>query len=150
MIDVGLLLKEFDTSTIPERDCRAFPKQPFARCYVVFEYDGESCPIYEEFTFNDAGEMTFIEAWSDLPGLLPMDRNRDPWAERTDIGRLSSRIPGLGNETGRIDLDSTWMREAAATDPDVADFAVRAADQWTWWMDELEAAENLYERGCGW
>ena len=53
-----------DPSTVPTRDCRAFSVQPFARCYVTFEYKDGPCPIYEEFVFNDQGEMTFIEAWS--------------------------------------------------------------------------------------
>ena len=71
-------------SIVPERDCRFFDEQPFGRCRVVFYYDDEShqgrgCPIYEEFTFNDAGEVTFIEAWSDLPGFLPMPEG-DTWA----------------------------------------------------------------------
>ena len=63
-----------DPSTVPVRDCRAFSVQPFARCYVTFEYAEGSCPIYEEFVFNDQGEMTFIEAcraWKAVHGSLP-------------------------------------------------------------------------------
>ena len=63
-------VKVFTPASI-DRDCRFFDEQPFARCYIVFNYADGPCPIYEEFTFNDAGEMTFIEAWSDLPGMLP-------------------------------------------------------------------------------
>lgn len=141
-------------STVPERDCRFFESQPFARCRVTFFYedhDGQPCPVYEEFTFNDAGEMTFIEAWSDLPGMLPMDDGADPWAEGEDVSRLSTRIPGLGNADGRIDLDSQWMLDAAAEDPDVEDFVTRANDWYATWSDELDAAgDDLWERGCGW
>jgi hypothetical protein len=42
-----------------------------ARCYVSFEYDEGSCPMYEEFVFSGQAEMTFIDPWSDQPGLLP-------------------------------------------------------------------------------
>ena len=141
-----------DPSTVPVRDCRAFSVQPFARCYVVFEYEEGPCPIYEEFVFNDQGEMTFIEAWSNLPGFLPMtDPDGDPWAEGTDVERLSTRIPGLGNETGRIDLDSEAMKRAADEDPEVADFVRRAKDFWPAYFEAaLEAGPDYYARGCGW
>jgi len=141
-------------STIPQRDCRAFDQNPFGRCRVTFFYEaheGRGCPIYEEFTFNEAGEITFIEAWSDQPGLLPMSDPSDTWAEGTNIHRLSTRIPGLGNEDGRIDLSSKAMAEAEADDEDVADFAYRARDWSTTWFAELEAAgDDMWERGCGW
>ncbi len=143
-------------STVPERDCRAFDVQPFARCYVVIEYDGGPCPIYEEFAFNDAGEMTFIEAWSSTPGLLPFDANADKWAEQSDLKRLSTLVPGLGNERGLIDPDAPWMDAAAAEDEDIADFQRRAQDFWVTWVSELEkhgsdfSEESLYGYGCGW
>lgn len=145
-------LLQFYPSVVPERECRFFDQQPFGRCYVVFYYDahdGKPCPIYEEFTFNDAGEITFIEAWSDVDGLRPMEQG-DRWAEQP-IDRLATRVPGLGNATGTIDLDSTWMSEASATDPDVADFVTRARDWQTTWTAELEASgDDLWDRGCGW
>ncbi len=151
MIQTGATLRQVDPSTVPTRDCRFFPTQPFARCYVVFEYEGGLCPIYEEFTFNDQGQTTFIEAWSDLPGFLPMDPDEDPWAERTDINRLSTRVPGLGNAEGLIDIESVWMREAGQSDPEVADFALRASDQWKYWGQELQAApSDFFDIGCGW
>lgn len=151
MNSTASILRLFDPSTVPERDCRAFDIQPFGRCYITFEYDERPCPIYEEFTFNDAGEITFIEAWSDLPGMLPMENENDPWAEGDNIGRLSTRVPGLGNSEGLVDLDSAWVKEAAKTDEDLADYIMRAKDQWNYWMEELEAAgDDLYERGCGW
>ena len=150
MIEVSLGLKELDPSTVPVRDCRFFLQQPFARCYVEFQYENGPCPIYEEFTFNDQGEMTFIEAWSNLPGLLP-NTPEDPWAEAPDFPRLSTRIPGLGNEAGLINLDSQWMQAAAATDADVADFAMRALDWWKYWFEALAAAdEGFFATGCGW
>lgn len=151
MYQTGLVLKAMDPSTVPVRECRFFEVQPFARCYVVFEYGGGPCPIYEEFTFNDEGEMTFIEAWSDLPGYRPMADPDDRWAEGTGVHRLSTRVPGLGIATGRIDLDSRWMTEAAAADPELADFVKRARDQWTHWFEALNAAdEDFFAVGCGW
>jgi len=150
MIEVGRALKELDPSTVPVRDCRFFPDQPFARCYVQFEYAEGPCPIYEEFTFNDQGQMTFIEAWSDLPDLLPV-RVDDPWAEAPDFPRLSTRIPGLGNETGTINPDGEWMMQAAAEDPLVADFALRITDWWRYWLEAVaRAEEDFFATGCGW
>ncbi len=143
-------------STIPERDCRAFDEQPFGRCRVVFFYEdelheGRGCPIYEEFTFNDAGEITWIEAWSDLPGLLPMDASQDAWAEGEGVTRLSTRIPGLGSSRGMIDLDGEAMAAAVERDDDVADFVVRANDWWNTWSEEYGAAgDEMWEVGCGW
>jgi hypothetical protein len=140
-------------STVSERDCRAFDTQPFGRCRVVFAYeahDDQPCPIYEEFTFNDAGEITFIEAWSDLPGFLPAD-DGDPWAEGEQTTRLSTRIPGLGTPTGRIELHGEAMDAAASEDPDVADFVTRADDWYATWTAEVAAAgDDMWEVGCGW
>jgi hypothetical protein len=140
-----------DPSTVPVRDCRAFSVQPFARCYVTFEYAEGSCPIYEEFVFNDQGEMTFIEAWSDQPGYLPMADPNDRWAEGPDVHRLSTKVPGLGNELGRIDLDSEGMQEAAADDAEIADFVRRTQDFWPAWLEaSAEAGPDYFSRGCGW
>lgn len=145
------VLAVFPGTTVPERDCRAFDTQPFARCRVSLDYDGRACPIYEEFTFDDAGEITFVEAWSDQPSLLPWDGEADPWAEGDGIGRLSARIPGLGTASGRIDPAGEEMTAAGEEDPDVADFARRAQDFWDTWLEAYEAAgDDLYERGCGW
>jgi hypothetical protein len=146
--EVALVL---EPSTVPTGDCRAFAVQPFARCYVSFEYDAGSCPIYEEFVFNDQGEMTFIEAWSDQPGLLPMSDPTDRWAEGPDVRRLSTKIPGLGNATGLIDLDSEAMQRAASEDPEVADFVRRAQNFLPSWLQALEdAGSDYFARGCGW
>jgi hypothetical protein len=118
---------------------------------VAFEYEKGPCPIYEEFVFNDQGEMTFIEAWSDQPGLLPTSDSSDRWAEGSDVHRLSTKIPGLGNETGLIDLSSEAMQRAAAEDPEVADFVRRAEDFWPSWLEALgDAGPDYFARGCGW
>ena len=152
MIESNEVLKLIDPSTVENRDCRFFETQPFARCYVDFVYEKNMmpCPIYEEFTFNDAGEMTFIEAWSYLPGLSPVSE-ADPWGEAEDFPRLANRVPGLGNSTGTIDLESPYMIDAAMTDPDLADFALRASDWSFWWADAYaNAPEDFFEVGCGW
>lgn len=151
MILTTELAVSFEPSTVPTRDCRAFDVQPFARCYVNFEYDAGDCPIYEEFVFNDQGEITFIEAWSDQPEFLPMPDPTDRWAEAPDVPRLSTKVPGLGNETGLIDLDSEAMQRAAAEDPEVADFVRRAKSFWPSWQQAgEEAGPDYYPRGCGW
>ena len=134
-----------------DRDCRFFEQQPFARCHVVFQYERGACPIYEEFVFNEQGEMTFIEAWSDFSGMFPSDQASDPWAEADGVVRLSTRVPGLGNEQGRIDLGADWMLEAAANDPTLADFVHRASDFWGTWFAELAVApDDFFGLGCGW
>lgn len=151
LIETAALVLAHDPSTVPTRDCRFFEVQPFARCRVVFEYEGGPCPIYEEFTFNDQGEMTFIEAWTEAPGLGPTDLVADPWAEGADVHRLSTRVPGLGNATGRIEPDGPSMTDIAARDPEVADFAARAQDFWGTYLKELgENGKDIYPRGCGW
>lgn len=150
LIDTGLALRRFDPSTVPERDCRFFDTQPFARCYVVFEYDEGPCPIYEEFTFDDLGRMTFIEAWSDLPGLVPLAEG-DRWGEDSSFPRLANRIPGLGRPEGGFDLESEAMARASRRDPEVADFAARAADWEAAWARALRDADrDFFAQGCGW
>lgn len=142
-----------DPSTVEDRECRFFATQPFARCYVNFVYAGGGCPIYEEFTYNEAGEMTFLEAWSVQPGRMPVaDYESDRWAEGPDAERLSTRIPGLGSPSGAIVLDAPWMRAAAEADADVADFVRRASDFWGTWREAFDAAggEAVYAIGCGW
>lgn len=129
-------------SIVEDRVCEGHDEQPFGRCTVVFYYDeheGRGCPIVEEFVFNDAGEVTWIEAWSDLDGYR-------------DVPRLSGRIPGLGNAEGRIDLESEAMLAAAEEDEDVADFVTRANDWRDTWLAELEdsGGDAMWEEGCGW
>ena len=151
MIDSTKAAVAADPSTVPTRQCEAFATQPFARCYVVFKYKEGSCPIYEEFTFNNQGLMTFIEAWSDLPGMMPMDKAKDRWAQGAGIRRLSTKVPGLGNDKGLIDLDAQYMKDAAAKDKDVADFVCRAENFMAAWLKALQdAGQDLYKKGCGW
>ena len=66
------LLLLYPTKVI-NRKCRGFDVQPFGRCHVTFHYlkGDHLVDIYEEFTFNDAGEITFIEAWTDELGFNP-------------------------------------------------------------------------------
>lgn len=151
MIDVSAGLRLVDPSTVPVRDCRYFDHQPFARCFVVFEYAGGACPIYEEFVFDAAGRMTFIEAWSDLPGLRPQTDAMDPFGARRTFYRLSTRVPGLGHQDGLLDPTSPAMRSAAASDPHLAELALRAQDWQTHWVSAYQAAPtDFFARGCGW
>jgi hypothetical protein len=103
------------------KDCRAFTTQPFARCYVEFDYAGKRCPIYEEFFFNDAAQ-TFVEAWSNQPGRLPMQSASDKWAEGV-VHRLGSKVPMLGGPLGDLDIDDDAFRAAAAKDSELNDFS---------------------------
>lgn len=146
MIWTDILLK-LNPTAYASIDCRAFDVQPFGRCHVVFDYSGELCPIYEEFTFNDQGEMTFIEAWTDAPGWLPMEEG-DYWAEGENVKRLATRVPGLGNATGLIDLNAAWMAEAAEQDADLANLVRRAKKPYDAWLKELLARSKEVAGGC--
>ena len=152
MINTGLFLREFDPSTVPVRDCRVFPTQPFARCYIDFEYEGGRCPIYEEFTFNDEGEMTFIEAWSHDPAEPFMGEGRS-WGERDDFPRLSTRVPGLGTPSGPIPYDDPELlrRAEERADEQVLDYLARITDWRRFWLQTLRDADrDFFAIGCGW
>ena len=109
-----------------------------------------TCPIYEEFTFNDKGEMTFIEAWSDLPGFC--------LKETMTVGQKSQTIrvsqPAYldwAMPQCTIDLESKGDKKTAAqSDPELADFAKQAG--WTkYWREEVENADpDFFAIGCGW
>lgn len=123
LINSDILLKLYSTK-YDTVNCRFFEKEPFCRCHVIFNYSGYRYPIYEEFTFNNKGEITFIEAWSDYPSLLPMNK-KDYWAEADSVKRLSAKLPGLGNAEGRINYKATWMLNAANNDTTIADLLQR-------------------------
>lgn len=140
MIQIDIMLKWYPTKydTI---DCRYFDRQPFCRCHVIFNYSEKHVPIYEEFTFNDQGEITFIEAWSDYPSLLPM-KKEDYWAEGPNVNRLSTRVPGLGNKEGRIHIKAPWMIEAARSDSDLADLLHRLKHPITTYFREIHKQKS--------
>jgi len=147
------LVKIGAPAVVSHRDCRFFAVQPFARCRVSFDYTdkgGKGCPIYEEFTFNDTGEMTFVEAWSDQPALLPFAATADKWGEGPGVLRLSTRVPGLGSATGKLDLGSAAMQTAAGKDPLLADFVARTADFWAAFNQASADAGDYFKTGCGW
>lgn len=129
------LLILYPTKVI-NRDCRGFKVQPFGRCRVTFHYEkpDEYIDIYEEFTFNDQGEVTFIEAWSDLPGYMPMDPDIDFWAEGESVKRLSTKVPGLGSENGRLHRKS--LRKSAKKDKDLKNLLKRLRLPVTHWIYE--------------
>lgn len=127
------LLILYPTKVI-DRDCRFFEEQPFARCRVTFHYlkSDEFIPIYEEFTFNNQGEMTFIEAWSDVRGYLPMDEELDPWAQGENVYRLSTKVPGLGSWNGKV--NRKHLKRHAKWDKDLKNLRKRLRFpryQWT-------------------
>ena len=146
LIWTDTLLKLFPTA-YDKIDCRGFEQQPFGRCHVVFNYSGRLCPIYEEFTFNSQGEITFIEAWSDFPSLLPMDAD-DTWAESKNVKRLANKVPGLGNGKGLIDSNAAWMIAAAQQDTDIANLRYRLNNTYTAYYDAISKHEGDLFSGC--
>lgn len=114
-----------------EREHRFFMQQPFARsmvtCYFGNDIQAKAHPIkfYYEFTFNDVGEITFIECWLARQGdQLPSFRH-DGWPTG-DIYRLSSILPGLGNQYGIVDMNSAVMYIAGTNDEYIAELRSRA------------------------
>jgi len=153
MVVTDAMLKLTPTSYY-KLDCRFFAEQPFCRCHVVFNYSGMTCPIYEEFTFNDAGEITFIEAWSDFPSLLPMGPGADGiWDESeywalNDAKRLATKVPGLGSATGKIAIGTICMDEAAELDADIAELLKRLNRPAFYWFKQLFTHFEELENGC--
>ena len=123
---------------VVNRECRGFDVQPFGRCHVRFEYKNpkHNVDIYEEFTFNDQGEITFIEAWTDEPGFWPMSDPNDYWAEGI-VNRLSTRVPGLGSSNGLVRLRNPHLKKLAKSDPEVKDLFKRLRNPAYWWTVEL-------------
>jgi hypothetical protein len=152
--DILLKLNPTQYDTI---DCQFFNEQPFCRCHVVFDYSGEKCPIYEEFVFNDKGEITFIEAWSDYESKLPQGMNAgadgvwsydEYWGKQPNVYRLSTKIPGLGNSTGKIVLNSSYMQKAMAQDANIADLVKRLKDPFTTYIQYLATHQEELAHGC--
>lgn len=121
---------------ITKRECKGFLIQPFSRCRVTFHYKwiDSHVEIYEEFTFNDAGEITFIEAWSDKNGYRPMDARTDYWAEGDNVARLSTRVPGLGRPDGRYQLRQ--IGQLARSDKDLKGLQKRLKMPVIAWIQE--------------
>jgi hypothetical protein len=128
--EAGLYLSDSAIRLYPcvveEREHRYFNKNPFVRSLVTFYYNHNKenpIRIYEEFTFNSKGEMTFIEAWS---ADLLTARDSDNWPTFDAVKRLSVKIPGLRNSSRSIDLNSVYFKRAARKDEDVKNFRDRA------------------------
>lgn len=119
-----------------DRDCRSFLTQPFARCRVTFHYlkSDSRVAIYEEFTFNGSGEINFIEAWSDIEGLRPMNPETDYWAEGDNISRLSTKVPGLGSKKGKV--NRRHLRKLAKQDTDLKNLRKRLRFTIFFWTKE--------------
>ena len=131
MMPIDVLPALYPTK-VTNRECRFFKVQPFCRCRVWFEYLGIKAPvkIYEEFTFNDFGEITFIEAWTD-------EVKPDPWGEKGSINRLSTRIPGLGTPHGLVTESDRQLKNLAMKDSDVKDLLQRLESPIFYWFKEL-------------
>lgn len=116
-----------------EREHRFFKQQPFARSIVTFHYGNDAktkmkpTRMYFEFTFNDQGQITFIESWLARQGeQLPLFRN-DGWPTG-EFYRISTLIPGLGNRQGNIDINSAVMYISGTGDAKVAELRNGAFD----------------------
>ena len=114
------------------RTHKFFPQQPFGRSRVTFYYGQDNIDkklnpihIYEEFTFNDKGEMTFIEAWTDDESETGKLRELDSDGWPTNFARLSTQIPGLGNQNGFVNIHSKYFNEVASKNGSLADFKFR-------------------------
>lgn len=139
VMKLDYFLTWFPTQVI-DRDCRAFDKPPQARCRVVFHYlsNDVKVPIYEEFTFNDFGQMTFIEAWTDEEFYLPFDPNKDFWGESDDVYRLSTKVPGLlKGPDGKIKFRNKELKKLSKTDADLYQFRKKLRRPILRWFGEL-------------
>jgi hypothetical protein len=136
------LLLLYPTKVI-NRDCRGFDIQPFGRCHVTFHYlkGDHLVDIYEEFTFNDQGEITFIEAWTDEPGLAPMEE-WDYWAQDLSVNRLSTKVPGLGSYGGKYNKKE--IKRLAKTDKDLKNLLKRLRFPVSLWL--FEAVRFAFKR----
>ena len=138
MMGLDYFLTWYPTKVI-NRDCRHFKTQPFARCHVTFIYKGHSAPvnIYEEFTFNNLGEITFIEAWTDSEKYFPSNLTTDYWAESESTNRLSTVVPGLGNEAGLLSPKSSSFKQEAQKNENLYDLLIRLKHPLYYWTKEL-------------
>lgn len=146
LIWTDTLLKLFPTA-YSKLDCRFFETQPFGRCHVVFDYSGHLCPIYEEFTFNQDGEITFIEAWTDYPVYLPMKEN-DHWAETEDVKRLSTKVPGLGKAHNNIGITLEELEGYESSDDDIKNLNKRLKSPYLSYFQALKSDETDIKNGC--
>jgi hypothetical protein len=138
MMKLDFFLTLYPTK-VTNRICQGFDIQPFGRCHVTFIYKGHEEPvdIYEEFTFNDQGEITFIEAWTDSPMYFPSPNFKDYWAQDNEALRLSTVVPGLGRSDGKIDPRSSEFKKAARENTLVNDLAKRLKRPLYYWTKEL-------------
>lgn len=117
------------------RNIKFFTQNPFVRSVITFHYGDDDVEnktnplrIYEEFTFSDFGDITFIEAWYGQPWLdllPPLDSDGWPISQES-VARLSTQIPGLGRHDGVIDFDSNDMIVASNNIQIVGSFRSRA------------------------
>jgi hypothetical protein len=148
-VDADTLIRDAVPCICVDRSHYFCSTNPFVRSVVTFYYGikgrkgGDPIYIYEEFTFNDLAEMTFIEAWSisenGFNQLTQLTRENKPWPDTppettqtngvTDeplpapsFNRLSTQIPGLGYSDGRIDIDGDQMKMAGRNNPTIEEF----------------------------
>lgn len=110
------VLQKLYPTRIRNRNCSVHANAPQVRCHVTFGYIGQSktAAIYEEFTFNEVGEISFIEAWSDT----------------SDITAQA--------EAGTLKRMSVLAQQSDSQDPDVLDMRTRMQHPLYYWF--IEAA----------
>ena len=98
---IDALVRLYPTKVI-NRHYELTQDKPQARCNVSFKYFGrvKLVDIYEEFTFNQAGEITFIEAWSNSNHV-------------TTTGRLSTNPDISDLDKRRSHPVYYWIKELA-------------------------------------
>lgn len=108
------VLQKLYPTRITNRNCTVSEVAPQVRCSVSFAYLGHTntTDIYEEFTFNELGEITFIEAWSETPEVR---------AQR---------------DAGTLKRMSVISLDAQSQDPDVLDLRNRMKHPLYWWFCE--------------
>ena len=157
---VDSLIREVPCICVNRRH-QIFDVQPFGRSQVTFYYGNDvkkyldiinnknindeelleelenlnAIHIYEEFTFNSKGQITFIEAWSADPIIDYFNLHNTP----KDMNpRISTEIAGLGNSEGLINLENKLIIDSK--NKDVKEFGLRAKNFY------LSSTEVLAER----
>ena len=127
---IDSLIRETGKCECLDRELVFYNTNPFVRCRVTFYYGENKTPIkiYEEFTFDGSGNISFIEAWYDVEDnkLQIPEREFDGWPKFCSVKRLSNLIPGYNKTDFILVLESSEMISQAELYDDVKNFKSRA------------------------
>jgi hypothetical protein len=118
------VLQKLYPTRIRNRNCTVHVSAPQVRCHVTFGYLGQTrtTAIYEEFTFNEAGEISFIEAWSDTPDIVTQA------------------------EAGTLKRMSLLSQQQDSQDPDVLDMRKRMQRPlYYWFIEAVRFSASLFK-----